>query len=100
MGVKRKNGEEISIYLPYQTIKQIDERKGEYLSRSRFVYWALNEFLKGNDIADGISNVIEKGVPQGAQVSSQTPSGKVGAASNNDVQTKPPVREELARVVG
>ena len=100
MGVKRKNGEEVSVYLPYETIRQIDKRKGEYLSRSRFVYWALNEFLKGNDISNGIANMIEKRAPQGATVSSPTPSEEVVGSNKELTPSSSSHKEALVSHVG
>lgn len=76
----RKSGTEVSIYIPREMLREIDRRKGQYFSRSKFVYWALNEFLKGNDIADGISDIVEK-IPRGAKVGYQAPSG-IGSQSD------------------
>jgi hypothetical protein len=70
----KTGGESVSVYLSDQMLQEIDRRKGAYFSRSRFIYWALNEFFKGNDITDGIGNLIEKQkvVPQGASVPAAT----------------------------
>jgi hypothetical protein len=41
----------IGLHVPVEVIKRIDERKGKYYSRNRYVLKILEEFLDGNKSA-------------------------------------------------
>jgi hypothetical protein len=82
----KKSGREISVYLTFQRLEQIERIKGRYLTTSKFIDWCLQQVLDGK---------IEK-IPPGATVSSPAPSGADSSFSNNTANT--PVEEVAAGV--
>ena len=67
---KEKLGRQVSIYLPYERIEQIERVKGDYVTTSKFVLWCLVQVL------DNLRIENKENVPPGAMVSSPAPSGQ------------------------
>ena len=89
MGVKRKNSMEVATHLPYTLIDTIDDLRGPYISRSRFIYWAISEFLKERKLTGDLGDLIDK-VPRGVKVTSQTPQqGRDSLLSDAQAATTP-----------
>jgi hypothetical protein len=86
---KKKMGEQISVYLPYEKLEQIERIKGPYITTSKFILWCLDQALT--------SPTTEKQkIPQGATLATnQAPSG-FESQTNDDLSS--PVKERLVHV--
>jgi hypothetical protein len=79
---QKKSGREISVYLPYEKLDQIQKAKGNYITTSKFILWCLEQVLDGK---------IEK-TPLGASVvPSQAPNSLEDSSSpsSNTLTTLP-----------
>jgi hypothetical protein len=88
--VGRKNkkvGIEISVYLPFERIRQIDTLRGNYTTRSRFILWALDQVINS-----------KKETPLGAQVGSQAPNSL--DSSSNTTLTTPSKEDQQLSIEG
>jgi hypothetical protein len=84
---QKKSGREISVYLPYEKLDQIEKAKGSYITTSKFILWCLEQVLDGK---------IEK-TPLGASVvPSQAPNSLHSSETN--ISQNPPAKEDLVGV--
>ena len=85
---KKKSGQEISVYLPYEKIEEIERVKGPYITTSKFILWCLNQVLE--------TRSGKERTPLGAKVGDQAPN-VVEDSSNIELNTRP-AREGLLGV--
>jgi hypothetical protein len=38
-------GKEIPVYLPFETLQRLDEVRGNYMTRSKLILWALDQTI-------------------------------------------------------
>jgi hypothetical protein len=84
--VKGRSGEELCVYLPDGKIAEVDEARGQYFTRSKFVLWALDRAIE-EIRTSGILRLKNK-MPQGATVSSPAPSGVNNTVLPNNEATQ------------
>jgi hypothetical protein len=85
---QKKSGREISVYLPYEKLEQIEEMKGSYITTSKFILWCLEQVLDGK----------KEKTPLGATVGSQAPKATETAAPNPPAKEVVPNQESLVSV--
>jgi hypothetical protein len=98
--VKGRSGEELCCYVPEGTIHRVDQARGKYFTRSRFVLYALDRAIE--EVSNGTMKFEKRNnTPLGASVGTQAPNSQQDSPNtspNPSLTTTEIVEEELAGV--